>query len=66
VKSNTVEAAARQQQNYHDSEQVRLQVGQATVVDGTRDSERLKRLLNVRIEMNNKDRIVHVNRLRPL
>ena len=78
VECNTVEAATRQQQNYGGNEQVSLQVGQEVLLDnptkgkldprwtGPWTVRELKGPLNVRIEMNGKERVVHVNRLRPL
>jgi len=78
VEANTVEAAARQQLNHRGKEPVKLQVGQEVLLDnptkgkldpcwtGPWTVKELKGPLNVRIEMNSKERVVHVNRLRPL
>ena len=73
-----MEAATRQQLSYRGNEPVRLQVGQEVLLDnptkgkldpcwiGPWTVRELKGPLNIRIEMNNKERIIHVNRLRPL
>ena len=74
-----MEAADRQQQNYHSREPVvKLQVGQEVLLNnptkgkldprwtGPWEVRELKGPLTVKIRMNNKEQIVHVNRVRPL
>jgi len=73
-----VEAAARQQLNHRGKGQVKLKVGQEVLLDnpikGKLDPcwtgpwivKEFKGPLSVRIVKNSKERVVHVNRLRPL
>ena len=75
VQSNTVETAAKQKLNYRGNNEVKLQIGQKVLLNNPTKGKlnpclngpwivkELKRLLNARIELNNKERIVHVNRL---
>jgi len=78
VEANTVEAANRQKQSYGGNESVTLQVGQEVLLNNSTRSKleprwtgpwivrEWKGPLNVKISMNNKEQVVHVNRLRPL
>ena len=78
VEANTVEAADRQKESYSCKEPLTLQVGQEVLLDNpTRGKldprwtgpwivREWKGPLNVKISMNNKERVVHINRVRPL
>lgn len=78
VEANIVESADRQKQNYHSREPQKLRVGQEVLLDnpikgkldprwtGPWQVKEVKGPLNVKIKMDNKERVVHVNRVRPL
>ena len=78
VEANTVEATDRQRQNYRSREPIKLQVGQEVLLDnptkgkldpcwtGPWKVRELKGPLTIKIKMDNKERLVHVNRVRPL
>ena len=73
-----MEAADRQWQNYYSREPVKLRVGQEVLLDnptkgkldprwtGPWEVREVKGPLTVKIKMDNKERVVHVNRVRPL
>ena len=78
MEANIVESADRQQQNYHIREPQKLRVGQEVLLDnptkekldprwtGSWQVKEVKGPLNVRIIMDDKERLVHVNGVRPL
>ena len=78
VEANTIEMANKQFQSYQSKEPVKLQTGQEVLLDnparGKLDPRwtrpwivrEWKGPLNVKIKMDNKERVVHVNRVRPL
>jgi len=78
VEVDTVEAANRQKQSHGRNESLALQVGQEVLLNNSTKSKleprwtgpwvvrEWKGPLNVKISMNNKEQIVHVNRVRPL